>query len=112
MNDLLGTVRDDYGKRGRSSGGGNPLYGGDEEEGFEAPPNEQELAMRQFFKAVEEIKTDMAEIRGLQREVNQMHEKSKTIVKSKEMQRHREEMQVSRAPFSMLACELCMGIGT
>lgn len=50
--------------------------------------------MQAFFKSVEEIKKDMADIRELQRDVNQMHEKGKTIVKSKEMQRHREDMQV------------------
>ncbi len=57
-------------------------------------PTEKGQAMRAFFSNVESIKSDMAEIRSLQREVLAMHEKSKTIVKSKDMERHREEMQV------------------
>lgn len=55
---------------------------------------EKGQAMRAFFSNVESIKSDMAEIRSLQREVISMHEKSKTIVKSKEMERHREDIQV------------------
>jgi hypothetical protein len=56
------------------------------------------MAMQQFFKSVEDIKGDMAEIRGLQRDVMTMHEKSKTIVKSKEMEKHRKDMQVGSRP--------------
>jgi syntaxin 1B/2/3 len=51
--------------------------------------------MQRFFKTVEELKSDMAKIRGLQREVTEMNERGKTIVKTKEVQRHQEAMQVS-----------------
>jgi len=50
--------------------------------------------MRGFFQNVEAIKADMSEIKALQREVMSMHERSKTIVKSKDMASHREDMQV------------------
>lgn len=91
MNDLLGNVK----------GKGNTLYAGNEEvdegveEGFTAPPSDAEREMQEFFKTVEVIKTDMAEIRTLQKDITTIHEKSKTIVKSKEMQKQREVMQVS-----------------
>lgn len=88
MNDLLGAAR---------AGQDNSLYARDsdiEEGTYHPPPTDSEKEMQEFFKKVEDIKTDMAEIRGLQREVNQMNEKSKIIVKSKEMQKHREDMQV------------------
>ncbi|KAG2443437.1 hypothetical protein HXX76_001795 [Chlamydomonas incerta] len=49
--------------------------------------------MQEFFKKVEQVKTDLAEIKELQKEILSMHEKGKTIVKSKEMQKHRELMQ-------------------
>jgi len=43
---------------------------------------------------VEDIKKDLTEIKARQREIQQQHERSKTIVRQKEMQKHREEMQV------------------
>lgn len=93
MNDLLGTVK---GK------GSNALYKGeekgddghDEEQGFTPPPSAAETEMQDFFSKVEDVKKDMAEIRSLQKEITTIHEKSKTIVKSKEMQKQREVMQV------------------
>ena len=93
MNDLLGTVK---GK------GNNALYKGeeheeeghDEEQGFTPPPSAAETEMQEFFRKVEDVKKDMAEIRSLQKEITTIHEKSKTIVKSKEMQKQREVMQV------------------
>jgi len=74
------------------------------EVGLSAPAaTERGQAMRAFFSNVESIKNDMAEIRALQREVLAMHEKSKTIVKSKDMERHREDMQDVVNQISMLA---------
>lgn len=93
--DLLGTVK--------GGGGGKrkpPADGGDvdeidlEEDEFAPPPTEAEREMAGFFKAVEAIKIDMAEIRTLQKDILTTHEKSKTIVKTKEMQKQREVMQV------------------
>lgn len=50
--------------------------------------------MRRFFAIVEDIKANMTEIKGLQKEVVDLNEKGKTIVKTKEVQKHQEEMQV------------------
>lgn len=59
-----------------------------------APASEKAKEMDLFFAKVEDVKADMAEIKTRQREIQQMHERSKTIVRQKEMQRHREDMQV------------------
>ncbi len=98
MNDLLGTVKT------------NALYGSpDEDDEFEdveaniaPPPSEAEREMQEFFKKVEGIKTDLAEIKFLQKDVETMNEKGKTIVKPKEMQKHREDMQVRAYVMHML----------
>jgi hypothetical protein len=66
----------------------------DIEAGYTAQQSEQGKEMEQFFAKVEEVKADLADIRSKQREVQEMHERSKTIVRQKEMQRHREDMQV------------------
>lgn len=60
----------------------------------EPPPTEEETSMKDFFKAVEAIKADMNEIRGHQRNAAELHERGKTIVKTKEVQKHQEAMQV------------------
>lgn len=65
-------------------------------------PTQHTQAMRGFFANVEAIKADMAEIRSLQREVLEMHERGKTIVKSKDMERHREAMQVRVTCFARM----------
>jgi hypothetical protein len=89
MNDLLSAVR-------TGEGGGIGRHNYDPEAPSNLyPPNESEKDMQSFFKLVEDIKTDMADIKGKQRDLQEQHEKSKTIVRSKEMQRHREEMQVT-----------------
>ena len=93
MNDLLGSVKAS-GTRKQADEGDGDVEEVDEEEGVAPPPTEAEREMQQFFRAVEAIKTDMAETRSLQKDILSMHEKSKTIVKSKEMQKHRELMQV------------------
>jgi hypothetical protein len=68
---------------------------GDIEEGPpEAPPTDDELSMKEFFRSVEDIKKDMNGIRALQREVTELHDAGKTMVKTKEVQRHQETMQV------------------
>lgn len=95
MNDLLGGSGPPG--RGRSSRYKAPADVEDED--LEAgppppPPTDEEQSMQHFFKIVEELKADMAEIKVLQREVTTLNEKGKTIVKTKEVQRHQEEMQV------------------
>mmetsp|Transcript_23457 Transcript_23457/g.51498 ORF Transcript_23457/g.51498 Transcript_23457/m.51498 type:complete len:312 (-) Transcript_23457:687-1622(-) len=90
MNDLLGNVKK-----------GSTLYEGRDDDDVETgldgaplpPASDKEMSMKRFFEQVEDIKKDLAEIRSLQKEVLQMHEKSKTIVKTKEMQQHQQAMQ-------------------
>ena len=60
----------------------------------DAPPTEQEQNMQTFFKSVDVIKKDLNEIKVLQREVIEAHERGKTLVKTKEVQKHQEIMQV------------------
>ena len=97
MNDLLGGAQAG-GKRGakyQPDDDGAEEHGDIEEGGPPPPPpTDEEQSMKLFFKSVEALKTDMAEIRGLQREVTDLNEKGKTIVKTKEVQKHQEEMQV------------------
>jgi hypothetical protein len=59
--------------------------------------------MDAFFARVEEVKADMGEIKGRQREISAAHERGKTIVRQKEVQRHREEMQRSINDVNALA---------
>ena len=89
MNDLLGG----------SSEAKYRADDGDIEAGDPALPTppvgtDGDQAMKAFFKTVEEIKENMAEIRGLQREVVDLNEKGKTLVKTKDVHKHQEEMQV------------------
>ncbi len=122
MNDLLGNLHGGGGGGGGGDGGDdyrprarrgpppatNPAYNGaparaggrsvpsDVEMGaFPTPAaNEDVGGMKGFFESVETIKADLAQIRTLQQEVHTVHEASKTLVKSKEVQRARQEMQV------------------
>lgn len=69
------------------------------------PPEETESDrdMQVFFQKVEEVKGDMNEIKALQREIHQMHEKGKQLVKSKEIQAHQEELQDRIAQVNTIA---------
>jgi hypothetical protein len=91
MNDLLFTVKTQEGQNVR----GSPAVAYDIEAGYTTAQSEKSKEMEQFFGKVEELKQDMSEIRAKQREIQHMHERSKTIVRQKEMQQHRDEMQVS-----------------
>lgn len=95
MNDLLSTVKSK--RRGGKEGGKdeNELYEG-MEAGFTPPVSDAEQAMQDFFRKVEEVKTDMGEIKSLQKEIVTLHEKGKTIVKTKEIQKHQEDIKVGR----------------
>lgn len=92
MNDLLFTVRTQEAQNGVR---GSPGVAYDIEAGYTTAQSEKSKEMEQFFNKVEELKQDMSEIRAKQREIQHMHERSKTIVRQKEMQQHRDEMQVS-----------------
>ena len=115
MNDLLGGAPERSKRSARAppassaSMRANELYDAEEvdlEEGPPPPPpSEGEHSMKAFFKTVEELKENMAEIRGLQREVVDLNEKGKTLVKTKAVQKHQEEMQVGSGN---LRC-ICMG---
>eukprot|EP00878_Enallax_costatus_P030487 GHUV01033195.1.p1 GENE.GHUV01033195.1~~GHUV01033195.1.p1 ORF type:complete len:150 (+),score=64.12 GHUV01033195.1:1127-1576(+) len=89
MNDLLFTVK---GQEGFSNGARGPAAY-DIEAGYTASQQDKGKDMGEFFAKVEELKQDMAEIKSKQREIQHMHERSKTIVRQKEMQQHRDEMQ-------------------
>ena len=60
----------------------------------EPPQTDDELSMKEFFRSVEDVKKDMNGIRALQREVTELHDAGKTMVKTKEVQKHQETMQV------------------
>eukprot|EP00201_Polytomella_parva_P023349 CAMPEP_0175047880 /NCGR_PEP_ID=MMETSP0052_2-20121109/5855_1 /TAXON_ID=51329 ORGANISM="Polytomella parva, Strain SAG 63-3" /NCGR_SAMPLE_ID=MMETSP0052_2 /ASSEMBLY_ACC=CAM_ASM_000194 /LENGTH=305 /DNA_ID=CAMNT_0016311833 /DNA_START=121 /DNA_END=1035 /DNA_ORIENTATION=+ len=98
MNDLLGSVK------------GNSLYAAenDDDEFMDmeqqaTPISDADKQMQEFFKKVEDIKRDMAQIKSLQTDIVAMHEKGKTIVKSKEMQKHRDAMQAKINEVSTIA---------
>ncbi len=98
MNDLLFAVKGPGGPSNGAggSGGGPPGRGApghDIEAGYSAAQSERSKEMDEFFARVEDVKGDMQEVKGRQRDIRAMHERSKTIVRQKEMQRHREEMQ-------------------
>lgn len=97
MNDLLFTVK---GQEGYSNGARGPAAY-DIEAGYTTAQSEKSKDMGDFFAKVEELKQDMAEIKAKQREIQHMHERSKTIVRQKEMQQHRDEMQVCATSHSV-----------
>ncbi|KAL4442688.1 hypothetical protein ABPG77_006682 [Micractinium sp. CCAP 211/92] len=91
MNDLLGSVV------GGASGG--PARG-DIEAGV-PPPSAAAAAgdapdkhMEEFFKEVAAIKSMMADIRRNQGRLQEAHERSKTVTRTEEMKKLREQMQV------------------
>ncbi|GLC44001.1 hypothetical protein PLESTB_000218600 [Pleodorina starrii] len=90
MADLLSAVK---GKNATYQGYEDDPDIDDIEDQVAPPPTDAEREMQEFFKKVEQIKLDLGAIKDLQKEVLGMHEKGKTIVKSKEMQNHRELMQ-------------------
>lgn len=107
MNDLLGDVKvHDEGearppRRQRRGQAENPAYNGNgpdvEMASFAPPPSDHEAAMQTFFTAVEEIKKDMKTIREAETGIEELHERGKTLVKSKDVQKARQEMQVTCA---------------
>jgi hypothetical protein len=112
MNDLLHFVKDD--SRGPSSSGGfrdqqDLEYGGGAagtssgaydpyNNRLESPPGEaaagQDKSMADFFSKIEELQSNMNQIRAKQQELWKMHEQSKSIVRRNEITAHREQMQV------------------
>lgn len=87
MNDLLGTVKGSQ----RASGGPIVL---DIEAGYTTTQSERTKEMDEFFNQVDAVKQAIAAIKGKQREIQRMHEQSKTIVRKADMQQHRAEVQV------------------
>jgi syntaxin 1B/2/3 len=85
-------------------GGGAPAY--DVEEGqptSTAATTTTATELEGFFAAVEEVKTDLADIRQRQRGIASLHERGKTIVRQKEMRRHQEEMQAAINEVNVIA---------
>ena len=58
--------------------------------------HDQDRDMEAFFKKVDTIKADMAGIKDKMLEIDGMHDHSKWIVQGREVQQHREAMQVRR----------------
>jgi syntaxin 1B/2/3 len=97
MNDLLGSVKGPAGVRQ----GAAQVY--DIEAGFTTAQSERSKEMDEFFAQVEGVKQAIAAIKVKQREIQRMHEQSKTIVRKADMQQHRAEVQV-RLPALTLSC--------
>eukprot|EP00877_Chromochloris_zofingiensis_P014435 jgi/Chrzof1/9245/UNPLg00212.t1 len=92
MNDLLFTVK---GQDGNAARARPDMASYDVEAGYTPQQSEKGKDMDAFFQKVEDVKRDMTEIKAKEREIQQMHERSKTIVRQKEMQQHREDMQAT-----------------
>jgi hypothetical protein len=103
MNDLLHSVKGGESQNGRPV---SSLY--DVEAGYTANQEEKSKDMDQFFAKVDELKQDMVEIKAKQRELLQMHERSKSIVRPKEMQQHQCDMQVR--PTAMRSFQHCYSV--
>ena len=58
------------------------------------PRTDEETAMARFYEDIDKLKANIASIRGMQREVKDLNETGKTLVKTKDVHQHREEMQV------------------
>jgi hypothetical protein len=98
MNDLLFAVKGPEASSSRP--GGRPESPGipyDVEAGLTTAQSEKSKDMDDFFQEVDGIKRDMTEIKQRQREIAQMHDHSKTIVRQREVQQHRDQMQVRLA---------------
>jgi hypothetical protein len=106
MNDLLGEVkgREGLGRRPASPAAAAAF----DIEGGAPAANGRTADMDAFFKQVDDIKKDLTEIKALERQVIQMHDQSKTIVRQKDVQQHRADMQVSGAPAGRRAT---LGVG-
>lgn len=78
----------------------------DIEAGFTTAQSERTKEMDEFFTQVDEVKRTMAAIKGKQREIQRMHEQSKTIVRKADMQQHRAEVQVRGECGCVLRLEL------
>jgi len=87
MNDFLGSV-----KASEGVGRGPQVY--DIEAGYTTTQSERTKEMEEFFAQVDEVKQAIAGIKAKQREIQRMHEQSKTIVRKNDMQQHRAEVQV------------------
>jgi polyhydroxyalkanoate synthesis regulator phasin len=97
MNDLLGRIK---GSEGSSSRG--QVF--DIEAGLTTAQSERGKEMDEFFAQVEEVKRSIAAIKVKQREIQHMHEQSKTIVRKADMQQHRAEVQVRGSGPEHAAC--------
>lgn len=101
MNDLLGTIKGSEGP-----GRGPQVF--DIEAGYTTAQSEKTKEMEEFFTQVDEVKRSIAAIRLKQREIQRMHEQSKTIVRKADMQQHRAEVQVRHRPYHFLSSDSCM----
>lgn len=102
MNDLL------PGLRGTGPQQVTVALNNDVEMGLAPRGTEQSSELTDFFRRVEDIKADMAEIRALQRQISSQHEAGKTIIKTREMQRHQADMQVCPERRRLNIQQLCI----
>lgn len=100
MNDLLGTVKGSQGP-----GRGPQVF--DIEAGFTAGQSERTKEMEEFFLQVDQVKQAIAAIKTKQREIQRMHEQSKTIVRKADMQQHRGEVQVRLCNAGLASSSCC-----
>lgn len=107
MRDLLSSVRGSEPGQRQETGASY-----DVEAGFGEATDEQGQDMAEFFRRVEAIRTDLKDIKQRQQDIQNMHERSKTIVHRKEMQKSREEMQFAISEVSKLAKEVKVKIDT
>eukprot|EP00877_Chromochloris_zofingiensis_P014439 jgi/Chrzof1/9249/UNPLg00216.t1 len=100
MNDLLSIVKGQDGVMARH-GAESTSY--DVETGYRDQQTGKGDEMNAFFERVSDIKADMNEIQAKQRQIQAMNERSKSIVRPKEMQQIRQDMQVTINEVSAVA---------
>lgn len=89
MNDLLGDIRS-ANEVHVDLESGQPAA----REGTSSSPSDEGIAMSRFYDSVAEVKSNLAELKGMQDEIKDMNETSKTLIKSKDVEKHRGDMQV------------------
>jgi syntaxin 1B/2/3 len=95
MNDLLSAVRGSFVERGNSYNSLNDVEVGLKAgEGIELKEGTRfENELKPFFEDIEKIKVDLKVIKQLTAEITDMHEAGKEIVRTKDVQQHKQEIQ-------------------
>ncbi len=93
MNDLLGDIKPTIAAGGYARGPGNS-NGGDVEMGSSGGAAGDQDALQSYFREVESIKKEMDGIKAAQRDLMTMHENTKAMIKTREVQQARQAMEV------------------